>query len=152
MFAAVDIWDAVRSDRPYRSAWSPERARAHIASLAGTHLDPAVTPVFLDMVAPLDGANQAGDGAVDDTQGRMSGRVLVVDDVPANVTLFQRWLAGDGYDVVTQRSLATLPSPPWRSVVRISCCSTSGCLRLTASPSAGGSRTISRLGRFRSFS
>jgi len=104
MFAAVDIWDAVRSDRPYRSAWSHEQAREHIASLAGTHLDPATTQVFLDMMASLDGANQASEGAVDATHGRMSGTILVVDDVPANGTLFQRWLSADGYDVVTAES------------------------------------------------
>src|SRR5208337_687918 len=26
IFAVVDIWDALRSDRPYRSAWSEEKA------------------------------------------------------------------------------------------------------------------------------
>ena len=40
IFAAVDIWDALSHDRPYRKAWPEERVRAHIAALAGTHLDP----------------------------------------------------------------------------------------------------------------
>jgi hypothetical protein len=47
MFAAVDIWDALRSDRPYRAGWSREKVRAHIQSLAGTHLDPGVVATFL---------------------------------------------------------------------------------------------------------
>jgi HD domain/Domain of unknown function (DUF4118) len=47
IFSAVDIWDALRSDRPYREAWSPERVFDHIRSLAGTHLDPRVVEVFL---------------------------------------------------------------------------------------------------------
>jgi diguanylate cyclase (GGDEF)-like protein len=46
-FAAVDIWDALSHDRPYREAWPQERVRAHITALAGTHLDP-------DVVAALD--------------------------------------------------------------------------------------------------
>ena len=47
IFAAVDIWDALVSDRPYRSGWPPERVREHVRSLAGTHLDPAIVAVFL---------------------------------------------------------------------------------------------------------
>ena len=51
LFAVVDVWDALRSDRPYRSAWSREQTRDHIASLSGTHFDPEVVRVFLDIVA-----------------------------------------------------------------------------------------------------
>jgi len=52
IFAAVDIWDALRSARPYREAWPEERVREHIASLAGTHLDPDVVRAFLQHVRP----------------------------------------------------------------------------------------------------
>ncbi len=48
IFAVVDIWDALRHDRPYRSAWPEEAVRAHLRSLAGTHLDPTVVAAFLD--------------------------------------------------------------------------------------------------------
>jgi diguanylate cyclase (GGDEF)-like protein len=51
IFAAVDIWDALRSDRPYRKAWPDERVRAHIVALSGTHLDPRVVAAFLPMIA-----------------------------------------------------------------------------------------------------
>lgn len=51
LFAAVDIWDALTSDRPYRAAWSREMAREHIKSLAGTHLDPRVVDLFLGIIA-----------------------------------------------------------------------------------------------------
>jgi putative two-component system response regulator len=54
IFAAVDVWDAVRSDRPYRSAWADAPARAHIAGLAGTHLDPAIVTGFLELLERLD--------------------------------------------------------------------------------------------------
>jgi PAS domain S-box-containing protein len=53
IFAVVDIWDGLSSDRPYRAAWPPERVLAYIADLAGTHLDPAVVPAFLDLIADL---------------------------------------------------------------------------------------------------
>jgi len=59
IFAAVDIWDAVRSDRPYRPAWPDQQAREHLASLAGAHLDPKVATVFLELLASLEGASQA---------------------------------------------------------------------------------------------
>jgi len=48
-FAVVDVWDALSSDRPYRAAWPPDRVRAHILALMGSHLDPQVARVFLAM-------------------------------------------------------------------------------------------------------
>ena len=47
IFAVVDVWDAMRSDRPYRKGWADEKAREHVKSLAGTHFDPKVVEVFL---------------------------------------------------------------------------------------------------------
>jgi HD-GYP domain-containing protein (c-di-GMP phosphodiesterase class II) len=47
IFALVDVWDALRSDRPYRPAWSAEKAKEHIRSLSGVQFDPAVLDVFL---------------------------------------------------------------------------------------------------------
>ncbi len=52
LFAIVDVWDALRSDRPYRRAWPLEKTRAHVAALAGTHFDPEVVKVFLCDIAP----------------------------------------------------------------------------------------------------
>ncbi|MBI5712602.1 MAG: GAF domain-containing protein [Chloroflexi bacterium] len=51
LFAIVDIWDALTSDRPYRAAWSKEKSLEHIKSLAGTHLDPRVVDLFLGIIA-----------------------------------------------------------------------------------------------------
>ncbi len=48
IFAIIDIRDALTNDRPYRPAWPEDRARAHLRSLSGTHLDPAVVAAFLD--------------------------------------------------------------------------------------------------------
>ncbi len=47
IFAIVDVWDALRSDRPYRPAWREDRVIDHIRSLSGSHFDPAVVELFL---------------------------------------------------------------------------------------------------------
>lgn len=49
IFAVVDVWDALRSDRPYRDAWPDDRIREHLAACAGTHFDPDIVRVFLEM-------------------------------------------------------------------------------------------------------
>lgn len=40
LFAVADVWDALRSDRPYRKAWSEKKVLEYITSLVGTHFDP----------------------------------------------------------------------------------------------------------------
>ena len=47
IFSVVDVWDALRFDRPYRAAWSDEKVRDYIRSLSGIHFDPQVVAVFL---------------------------------------------------------------------------------------------------------
>ena len=54
IFAVVDVWDVLRSDRPYRAGWPEEKVHAHIRSLAGTHFDPQVLEVFLKTDSALD--------------------------------------------------------------------------------------------------
>jgi HD-GYP domain-containing protein (c-di-GMP phosphodiesterase class II) len=49
IFAVVDMWDALRSERRYNQAWTREKACAHIKSLAGTHFDPRVVEVFMNL-------------------------------------------------------------------------------------------------------
>ncbi|MBC8265139.1 MAG: GAF domain-containing protein [Anaerolineales bacterium] len=49
VFSVVDVWDALRSDRPYRKAWPEEKVLAHIREQAGKHFDPQVMEVFLKM-------------------------------------------------------------------------------------------------------
>ena len=51
IFAVVDVWDALISDRPYRPAWSEERTRAHVKALSGTHFDPMVVDAFLALLS-----------------------------------------------------------------------------------------------------
>jgi HD-GYP domain-containing protein (c-di-GMP phosphodiesterase class II) len=50
IFAVVDVWDALLSDRPYRKAWNKEKALAYIQDLAGKQFDPKVVDVFLKIV------------------------------------------------------------------------------------------------------
>jgi putative nucleotidyltransferase with HDIG domain len=47
VFAIIDIWDALTSDRPYRSAWSKKKTLSNIRSDVGKHFDPEVAKVFL---------------------------------------------------------------------------------------------------------
>jgi HD-GYP domain-containing protein (c-di-GMP phosphodiesterase class II) len=48
IFAIVDIWDALASDRPYRAAWPQERIIEHLQALSGTHFDPQIVEVVLE--------------------------------------------------------------------------------------------------------
>jgi putative nucleotidyltransferase with HDIG domain len=50
IFAVVDVWDALTSDRPYRAAWPPEKVLAYIREGAGKHFDPKVVEVFVDLI------------------------------------------------------------------------------------------------------
>jgi len=50
MFALVDVYDALTSDRPYRSAWSKKDTIQYIQSHSGRHFDPKLVPEFLNLV------------------------------------------------------------------------------------------------------
>jgi HD-GYP domain-containing protein (c-di-GMP phosphodiesterase class II) len=50
LFAVADVWDALRSDRPYRRAWREEKVIEHIRSLSGTHFDPRAVDLFLKVL------------------------------------------------------------------------------------------------------
>lgn len=50
IFSVVDVWDALRSDRPYRKAWPREKSRRHIREQSGTQFDPAVVEAFMRLI------------------------------------------------------------------------------------------------------
>ena len=50
IFAIVDVWDALRSDRPYRPAWSSEKAKDYIISLKGIQFDPGLVKLFFKVI------------------------------------------------------------------------------------------------------
>lgn len=58
IFAVVDMWDAMTSDRPYRRALPREEARRRLCEAAGTQLDPQIVPVFLALELTLNAAMQ----------------------------------------------------------------------------------------------
>ncbi len=47
IFAVVDVWDSLSSDRPYRKAWSRPQGLAYLRENAGVLFDPRVVEVFL---------------------------------------------------------------------------------------------------------
>jgi putative nucleotidyltransferase with HDIG domain len=47
IFAVVDVWDALGSDRPYRSAWNPKRVVEYLQEQGGREFDPRVVNSFL---------------------------------------------------------------------------------------------------------
>jgi putative two-component system response regulator len=50
IFAIVDVWDALCSDRPYRKSVSKAKALEYIRSQNGLHFDPSLTAVFLEII------------------------------------------------------------------------------------------------------
>lgn len=51
IFAVVDVWDALNSDRPYRRAWPKEKIKQHLKQGAGAHFDSKVVDVFLKLLS-----------------------------------------------------------------------------------------------------
>ena len=47
IFAVVDVYDALTSNRPYRVAWSRAQAVNHIVELSGKHFDPDIVELFV---------------------------------------------------------------------------------------------------------
>ena len=50
LFALVDNWDALLSDRPYRDAWSREKTIQYIQDQSGKKFDPHLVKAFLELV------------------------------------------------------------------------------------------------------
>ncbi|MCB2202679.1 PAS domain S-box protein [bacterium] len=53
VFSIIDVWDALRSDRPYRDRWPEEKILDHIHSLSGTHFDPEIVEAFFNVYDEL---------------------------------------------------------------------------------------------------
>lgn len=51
IFAVVDVFDALTSDRPYRPAWTRAQALDYIQAQAGAHFAPQIAAQFLGMLA-----------------------------------------------------------------------------------------------------
>ena len=55
IFAVADVYDALTSDRPYRPAWSKEKALNYIREQTGHHFDPIVVEKFFQLIRDIPG-------------------------------------------------------------------------------------------------
>lgn len=53
VFAIVDVWDALLSNRPYRSAWSVDRTIEYIHYQSGKQFDPEIVGVFMKKIVTM---------------------------------------------------------------------------------------------------
>jgi HD-GYP domain-containing protein (c-di-GMP phosphodiesterase class II) len=58
IFAVVDVWDALRSDRPYRDAWPIKKVLAYLREQSGKHFDPQVVDMFIELLTEKGHINQ----------------------------------------------------------------------------------------------
>jgi len=50
IFSVVDVWDALRSKRRYRDAWTDEKVRAYLRAQSGKQFDPRVVKIFEELI------------------------------------------------------------------------------------------------------
>ena len=50
IFAVIDVWDALHSERPYKKAWSDEETIAYLKENIGSHFDPNVVYAFEELL------------------------------------------------------------------------------------------------------
>jgi putative two-component system response regulator len=51
IFAVVDVWDALSSNRYYRDAWPKDKVFQHIQEQSGKHFDPQVVEEFIQILS-----------------------------------------------------------------------------------------------------
>jgi HD-GYP domain-containing protein (c-di-GMP phosphodiesterase class II) len=54
IFAIVDNWDALTSDRPYRKAWPEDKVINYIKNESGKKFDPKLVDLFLEHISDQD--------------------------------------------------------------------------------------------------
>jgi len=50
IFAVVDVWDALLSDRPYRDAWTKDATLQYLKDQSGIHFDPDIVKQFMEII------------------------------------------------------------------------------------------------------
>jgi putative two-component system response regulator len=83
--AVADVFDALTHERPYKSAWTRDRAIAEISDGSGTQFDPAVVEAFLRVCADPSFARRrppAGDQELPDELARIRALAGVALDTP----------------------------------------------------------------------
>ena len=60
LFAVIDVYDALKSDRPYRKGWQERRVRDYLRAQSGTHFDPKAVKAFLKLLRQTGKRKKAG--------------------------------------------------------------------------------------------
>ncbi len=94
MLAVCDVYDALRSVRPYRTAMSKEKALSILAEERGKGFDPAIVDVFVANVDELEAAAEAESKRVED----------LTFSTPSSTDLFQPGLATSAWHLYGQIS------------------------------------------------
>lgn len=50
-----DVYDALRTNRPYRAAWESEKVLSYIAEKCGSEFEPGIANAFIEMMRKLEG-------------------------------------------------------------------------------------------------
>ena len=50
LFAVIDVWDALTSNRPYRQAWPEQDTLKYIKEQSGKHFDPKIVELFVELI------------------------------------------------------------------------------------------------------
>jgi len=53
LFTIIDVYDALKSDRPYRSAWSHEQVLQYLRAQSGQEFDPYIVKLFLEIAGEM---------------------------------------------------------------------------------------------------
>ena len=51
--AICDVFDALTTERPHKSAWVVEDAVEEIRPVLGSHFDPSIVPVFIEAIPDI---------------------------------------------------------------------------------------------------
>ncbi|WP_295412728.1 HD domain-containing phosphohydrolase [uncultured Thiodictyon sp.] len=58
MVSIADVFDALTSRRPYKEAWPFQEAQDHIQAGIGSHFDPDLVPLFMDIIPEVLGIRE----------------------------------------------------------------------------------------------
>ena len=86
--ALCDVYDALRSARPYKTAWSAEETLAYFRERSGTHFDPQLVHVFERIFDQLENIQNN-----------------LVDEVPKSLEELARIAGSPISDILNERSL-----------------------------------------------
>jgi putative nucleotidyltransferase with HDIG domain len=87
MAHVCDVYDALRTHRPYRAAWESDRILAYIEQRAGTEFDPEYATTFVRMMREWETrASTLADAAGDDGSAEVSVAEVSVETAAVGVS------------------------------------------------------------------